>query len=555
MATTAERVLYTFPAAPSPDAVEWPGTPIGARNTITRTKGRTKIHDKTIDQKAGLLNRLLANALDHIVRNPQQEKFHSHDVVIHGLRVRAVTNSDHLISYWRDNWYAVDEWTRITGQQVAESPHILTVALGRVEREPEAAYYSRANNMVIFFNTSYYGQLKSWVLGAVGRYLASEYGVHSIHGAVVQKDGRGILYVAPTGTGKSTSSYGVMEYPNTRFHSDDWVYVRYAYRTKDGGLLCPLRIEQEEREVARGYRCFGWIEQHRGAKAVVHGRGLDDKPMAVAVDQLDLEKPTEAYAYTSEKVFYLRSNLVENFPIAGFDIIKSRLENAPDVSPEFARENAATIDAVIAGLGHDPRFAGSPFGRMSDDELRATVARLYAFDNARAMLDITTVFPRERVYTNPMEPCRITTVMLLKRNFDEDVVAERLSVDRFMARLMIGLTPLGTKEIVYNSYRAVDDASERKWLDRLEAQGLARMWELYQQAPDRPETLEEEFELFRMMFKSARAYDLNTIIQKDPRVRSKMEAVARTMRLITVLHDSTQDHLRATVADYAKLIP
>ncbi|TMD61878.1 MAG: hypothetical protein E6I87_01495 [Chloroflexi bacterium] len=551
MATTAEKPLYSFPNGPGPDTVEWPGTPIAARNTITRTKGRTKVHDKTVDDKPGLLTRLLANALQGIVT--QQNACSSHDVVIHGIRVRAVTSSEHLISYWRDNWYSVPEWERVTGQKVAESPHVLTVALGGVPTEAEAAYYSRANNMVIFFNTSYYGQLKSWVLGAVGRYLASEYGVHSIHGAVVEKDGKGILYIAPTGTGKSTSSYGVMEFPNTRFHSDDWVYIRYAYRTKDGRLVSPLRIEQQEREVARGYRCFGWIEAHHGAKAVVHGRGLDDKPITIPAADIDLSLPTEAYAYTSEKVFYLRSNLVENFPAAAFDIIKSRLENAPDVSPEFMRDNKDTIDAVVAKLRADPHFKGSAFERMSEDELRTTAARLFAFENTRAMLDITTVFPKERVYTNPMEPCRITTVMLLKRNFDEDVVAKRLGLDEFMARLMIGLTPMGTKEIVYNSYRAVDDVSERKWLDKLESQGADRMWRLYRDAADKPETLQEEFELFRMLYQSAKAYDVNTVIQKDPAVHSKMEAVARTMRLIARLHDSSDQDLIATTRDYTKL--
>jgi hypothetical protein len=143
--------------------------------------------------------------------------------------------------------------------------------------------------------------------------------------------------------------------------------------------------------------------------------------------------------------------------------------------------------------------------------------------------------------------------MLLKRNFDEEVVAKRLTVDEFMARLMVGLTPMGTKEIVYNSYRAVDDVSERKWLDRLEAQGVEKMWRLYGEATDKPETLQEEFELFRMLYQSARAYDVNTIIQKDPKVRSKMEAVARTMRLIAKLHDSDDGELEATIADYTTL--
>src|SRR5207253_6595218 len=267
-----------------------------------------------------------------------------------------------------------------------------------------------------------------------------------------------------------------------------------------------------------------------------------------------LSLPTEAYAYTSEKVFHLRSNLVENFPAAAFDITKSRLENAPDVSPEFMRDNKDTIDAVVAKLRADPHFKGSAFERMSEDELRTTAARLFAFENTRAMLDITTVFPKDRVFTNPMEPARIHAVMLIKRNFDEDVVIERLGIDKFMARLLVGRTPAGTKEIVYNSYRAVDDKSERAWIDTIEAQGVERMWSEYQKAKDTPETLNEEMGMCRMLFKSAAAYDLNTVLQKDKAVTSKMEAVHNTMRVIVKALDNTKDTFRYGIGEYRKLL-
>ena len=548
MAIAEKKDLYTFPPAPDATSPEWPGTPIGAKNTITRTKGRTLVHDKTVDAKPGLFKRLLANAFEHIAT--AKETTYSHDVVIHGLRVRAITNSEHLIGYWKDNWYGVDEWQRITGQKPAATPDVLVVALGRVPSESEAAYYSRQNDTVIFFNTSYYGQLKSWVLGAVGRKLAVEYGIHSIHGAVVTKDGKGILYIAPTGTGKSTSTYGVMEFPGTRFHSDDWVYVRYAYRTKDGKILSPARILDGGEEVAKGYQTYAWLEDHRSSDATVIGRGLDDREVTASARELDVDHP-EAYAYTSEKVFYLRSNLVENFPQAAFDMIRSRLENAPDVTPEFMTENKATIDAVAAKLTGMKR---PPFDTMDEKTLRDMVGRFFAFENTRAMLDITTVFPKERVFTNPMEPARIHAVMLIKRNFDEDVVIERLSIDKFMARLLVGRTPAGTKEIVYNSYRAVDDKSERAWIDTIEAKGVERMWSEYQKAKDKPETLNEEMEMFRMLFKSAAAYDLNTVLQQDKAVTSKMEAVHNTMRVIVKALDNTKDTFRYGIGEYRKLL-
>ena len=548
MAIAEKKDLYTFPGAPDASAPEWPGTPIGAKNTITRTKGRTLVHDKTVDAKPGLFRRLLANAFEHIA--VAKETTYSHDVVIHGLRVRAITNSEHLIGYWKDNWYGVDEWLHIAGQKPAETPDVLVVALGRVPSEAEAAYYSRQNDTVIFFNTSYYGQLKSWVLGAVGRKLAVEYGIHSIHGAVVTKDGKGILYIAPTGTGKSTSTYGVMEFPGTRFHSDDWVYVRYAYRTKDGKVFSPARILDGGDEVAKGYQTYGWLEAHPSSDATVVGRGLDDREVTASAREMDIEHP-EAYAYTSEKVFYLRSNLVENFPQAAFDMVRSRLENAPDVTPEFMTENKATIDAVAAKL---KGMKKPPFDTMEDDKLRTMVGRFFAFENTRAMLDITTVFPKERVFTNPMEPARIHAVMLIKRNFDEDVVIERLSIDKFMARLLVGRTPAGTKEIVYNSYRAVDDKSERAWIDTIEAKGVERMWSEYQKAKDKPETLNEEMEMFRMLFKSAAAYDLNTILQKDKAVTSKMEAVHSTMRVIVKALDNAKETFRYGIEEYRKLL-
>jgi hypothetical protein len=548
LAIAEKKELYTFPPAPDATSPEWPGTPIGAKNTITRTKGRTLVHDKTVDQKPGLFRRLLANAFEHLAR--AKETTYAHDVVIHGLRVRAITNSEHLHGYWKDNWYGVDEWQRITGHKPAESPDVLVVALGRVPSESEAAYYSRQNDTVIFFNTSYYGQLKSWVLGAVGRKLAVEYGVHSIHGAVVTKDGRGILYIAPTGTGKSTSTYGVMEFPGTRFHSDDWVYVRYAYRTKDGKVFSPARILDGGEEVAKGYQTYGWLEEHRQSDATVIGRGLDDREVTASARELDVDHP-EAYAYTSEKVFYLRSNLVENFPQAAFDMMRSRLENAPDVTPEFMSENKATVDAVAAKLRDMNK---PPFDAMDEKTLRDTVGRFFAFENTRAMLDITTVFPKERVFTNPMEPARIHAVMLIKRNFDEDVVIERLSIDKFMARLLVGRTPAGTKEIVYNSYRAVDDKSERAWIDTIEAKGVDKMWSEYQKAKDKPETLNEEMEMFRMLFKSAAAYDLNTVLQKDKAVTSKMEAVHNTMRVIVKALDNTKETFRYGLGEYRKLL-
>jgi hypothetical protein len=170
------------------------------------------------------------------------------------------------------------------------------------------------------------------------------------------------------------------------------------------------------------------------------------------------------------------------------------------------------------------------------------------------MLDITTVFPKERVFTNPMEPARINAVMLLKRNFDEDLIIERLSLAKFMARLLVGRTPTGTKEIVYNSYRAVDDKSERAWIDTIEAKGVDAMWDEYLKAADKPVTLEEEMEMFRMLHKSAKAYDVNTTLQKDPKITGRMEAVNKTMRILVKALETDKDDFHYDIKTYGSLL-
>lgn len=533
---------------------------MGVSNTITRTKSRTAVHNKTVDATPGLLEKLLKSAHDHMNSMGGRNSIFQHDVVIHGIRVRASTNSQHLYDFWVDNWYSLEEWRNASGQEPPAQPQVNVYALHGVKNEKEAAYYSHDKRTIIFFNTSYYGQLKSWVLGAVGRILAAEYGIHSIHGACVEKDGKGILYIAPTGTGKSTSSYGLMSNPKTRFHSDDWVYVRYTYATRDGRRVFPLGAEVSNGSRASGYQVYRWIEAHRDdPRARLIAMTLDNQHLHLALDDLDLSQPLEAYAYTSEKVFYLRTNLAENFPLAACEILASKEENIPDVTPSFLECHHGTLRNIISELkdgrnGHlCARFHGKP-----ESELAQTCGRLIAFDNARSMLDISKVLPRERVYSNPMEPVKLAAVMLLRRNPDHRTILANLPLEAFMERLLLGETPDKKRETAYNAYRAVDDHAERSFIERLEKEAKTpkgdSLYKLFARTGSIPESLREEFELFRVMHQATHCYDLNTTLQKDPKVSTKREAVGRTMDIIARTLDEEPRSVHLTIEDYGKYI-
>jgi hypothetical protein len=555
---------FTFPPAPDSKAPEWAGSPLGASNTITRTKGRTAVHDKTIDRIEGRRDELVAAAVEHIVRNAGKEPLTQQDVIIHGVRVRAKTNSEHLAKFWRINWYDPEEWRSQTGLEPPVEPQVTVYALGRVAEQQEAAYYSRRSSTIVFFNTSYYGQLKSWVLGAVGRVLAEEWGIHSIHGACVEKGGRGVLYIAPTGTGKSTSSYGLQAtYHDTRFHSDDWVYVRYAYATRNGDRLAPLEVRPAHGTPVRGYRVFRWLEEHRNASAHVRGLDLRNTERTMPVSELDLTQPPHAYAYTSEKVFYLRTNLVANFPLSAHEILRTPLENVPDVTPAFldrrARELDALVDDILAVTGGEDQYAREAAAHLSSvprDDLKRLLARLIAFDNGRAMLDITRILPSARVVTNPMEPTPLASAILLKRDPRDRTVLQTLSLGAFMGRLLLGETPDRKREIAYNAYRAVDDEAERAVIARIEAAARRdggtpeALYAAFTKQHEVPETLAEEFELFRVLHQAARCYDLNTILTTDPKVAGLKEAVARTMELIGYAIATRSGDIRLTLDDY-----
>jgi len=555
-----EESLYSFPPPLSPDLTEWPGSPLGISNTITRTKGRTAVHNKTVDATPGLLPKLLNSAHDHLATVAGNEPIRQHDVVIHGIRVRATTNSPHLYDFWVDNWYSPQEWQHLTGETVPTDPRVRVYALHGLKNEQEAAYYSHNSHTVVFFNTSYYGQLKSWVLGAVGRILAAEYGIHSIHGACVEKDGEGVLYIAPTGTGKSTSSYGLMAYPKTRFHSDDWVYVRYTYTTRDGRRVFVLRAEGSDGSSARGYQVYRWMERHANdAGARLAAMTLDNQEVKLSLSDLDLTKPIAAHAYTSEKIFYLRTNLAEIFPLAAREILASKEENIPDISGVFLHQNRDTLKNILRDL-RDVRDGDLHrlLSRKSDAEVAQIWGRLIAFDNARSMLDITRVLPATRIYTNPMEPVKLVAVILLKRNPDDPTVLAHLSLDEFMERLLIGETPDKKRETAYNAYRAVDDRAEHGFIGALEEQakvpGGGSIYQLFVKADDVPDSLEEEFELFRVMYGATRCYDLNTTLQMDPKVRDRRQAVGRTTDIIARTIEDQPQGIHLSIDDYGKYI-
>jgi hypothetical protein len=183
-------------------------------NYTTNVKGRVKA-DKEISVEER--NKLVKMAEDKL--DSGFEIYHW-NANIHGIIVKLKTDSFHLYDFWVENWFSAPRTHTVM-------PHGLIYAVNGVPGYEPSAYYNHETRTAIFVNTEYYGQCKSWALGIAADILETQHNVHSIHGSCAVVYGKGIVLIAPTGTGKSTHTWGLMQLPDGKIHSDDWIFTTY----------------------------------------------------------------------------------------------------------------------------------------------------------------------------------------------------------------------------------------------------------------------------------------------------------------------------------------
>lgn len=147
---------------------------------------------------------------------------------LNGVTVEFWGNSQHQYDFWRLNWNEAKE--------SSDTDAMIYSALGIEGLEP-SAFYCPETHESLFFNTEYYGQCKSWALGMAAAVLEQTRNTHSIHGACVEVDGKGVIIVAPTGTGKTTQAFKLLESPKGKIVGDDWVYIDHDEGARIGHLL------------------------------------------------------------------------------------------------------------------------------------------------------------------------------------------------------------------------------------------------------------------------------------------------------------------------------
>jgi hypothetical protein len=139
---------------------------------------------------------------------------------IYGTCIKLLTESRVVKDTWEDNFYTMGENTRSHGRLI-----VLTEP-----GQPLSVKYDPYTKTAFLINVDYYGWVKSIALAVAGDVLEDEHRIFSVHGACIDINCLGVTLIAPSGTGKTTHSWGLLRLPTARLVSDDWYFVRLSSR-------------------------------------------------------------------------------------------------------------------------------------------------------------------------------------------------------------------------------------------------------------------------------------------------------------------------------------
>ncbi len=150
-------------------------------------------------------------------------KYHSRllytsKAMIHGCCIKLLTESERVKDLWEDNFYSMSEDVRSHGR---------IVVLNEPD-QPLNVKYDSYTKTAFLINVDYYGWVKSIALAVASDILEDEHKIYSVHGAVIDISCLGVSMIAPSGTGKTTHSWGLLLIKNARLISDDWYFVRLS---------------------------------------------------------------------------------------------------------------------------------------------------------------------------------------------------------------------------------------------------------------------------------------------------------------------------------------
>jgi hypothetical protein len=150
----------------------------------------------------------------------EERLLYTNKAEIYGCCIKLLTEIAHVKNEWEDNFFTMGENTRSHGRLIVLEE----------SNQPVSIKYDPYTKTVFLVNVDYYGWIKSIALALAGDVLEDEHRIYSVHGAAIDVGGKGVSIIGPSGTGKTTHSWGLLRLGNARLISDDWYFVRLSNR-------------------------------------------------------------------------------------------------------------------------------------------------------------------------------------------------------------------------------------------------------------------------------------------------------------------------------------
>ncbi|MEM3369779.1 MAG: aldolase [Candidatus Micrarchaeia archaeon] len=143
---------------------------------------------------------------------------------ISGACLHFYSDSEEWEDQWDENWFFIDEGIRSHAK-------LLSIESGSAAKGIPTVQYDPKSRTAFFKNNNYYGWLKSVALALIGDVLEDNHNIFSAHAALLNLNGNGTCILGPSGTGKTTLSYGLLTKQNTKIVADDWFYFKFINGT------------------------------------------------------------------------------------------------------------------------------------------------------------------------------------------------------------------------------------------------------------------------------------------------------------------------------------
>jgi len=143
-------------------------------------------------------------------------------VDISGACIHFYTNQPAFVKEWKENWFAMPDEIRSNGKIFA-----IRTEEGKQKQKVPLELYDPLSRTLFFLNCDYYGWIKSAALALTGDILEDNHYIFSIHGALLDVNGKGVAILGPPGCGKTTTSYGLLKYKGVKLVSDDWHFFNF----------------------------------------------------------------------------------------------------------------------------------------------------------------------------------------------------------------------------------------------------------------------------------------------------------------------------------------